>query len=65
MALIVCLLPPADGAHVIIVVDTNVLLSHLTFTERSMERLAAGAPSLEVQLLVRLCLRGTQNKLLS
>lgn len=33
-------------------VDTNILLSHLTFTERTFERLAGGAPALEVQLLV-------------
>ena len=41
-----------DSVRVFIVIDTNILLSHLTFTERVFQSLASAGPSLEVLLLV-------------
>lgn len=41
-----------DSVRAFVVVDTNILLSHLTFTERVFQSLASAAPSLEVLLLV-------------
>ena len=42
-ALRCALLRAAGGAHVFVIVDTNVLLSHLSSTERTLERLVGAA----------------------
>lgn len=41
-----------DSCRVLVVVDTNILLSHFSFVERAFEHLTQGAPLLEVLLLV-------------
>ena len=41
-----------DSVRAFVVVDTNILLSHMTFTERVFEKLAGSGPRVEVLLLV-------------
>lgn len=42
----------SDVVRVVVVIDTNVLLSHLTVTERIFSRLMDKAPAMEIILLV-------------
>ncbi|KAL4535144.1 hypothetical protein Ndes2526B_g06054 [Nannochloris sp. 'desiccata'] len=41
-----------DGVRAFVVVDTNILLSHMSFTERIFGKLASSGPRVEVLLLV-------------
>lgn len=41
-----------DSVRAFVVVDTNILLSHMSFTERIFEKLASSGPRVEMLLLV-------------